>query len=130
MENINISVLGSTGSIGTQTLAVARDYKEISIKAITANSNVSLIEKQAREFKPSLAVMADEEKAKDLRKSFCLISYNCGYRHCQTISWRGRGLPGFSAKRVMTLSFSGSKIESWPYFPSARALLCSPRQNR
>ena len=67
MENINISVLGSTGSIGTQTLAVARDYKEISIKAITANSNVSLIEKQAREFKPSLAVMADEEKAKDLK---------------------------------------------------------------
>lgn len=67
MENINISVLGSTGSIGTQTLSVARDYKEINIKAITANSNVELIEKQAREFKPELAVMADEEKAKDLK---------------------------------------------------------------
>lgn len=67
MENISISILGSTGSIGTQTLSVARDYKEINIEAITANSNVELIEKQAREFKPKLAVMADEEKAKDLK---------------------------------------------------------------
>ena len=49
-----ISVLGSTGSIGTQTLEIAREYKGISIEAISANSNIELLEKQAREFNPKL----------------------------------------------------------------------------
>ena len=61
-----ISVLGSTGSIGTQTLDVARKYN-IKISALTAHSNVKLIEEQIREFKPSLAVMFDEKAACDLK---------------------------------------------------------------
>lgn len=61
-----ISVLGATGSIGTQTLDVARKYN-IKISALTAHSNVKLIEEQIREFKPSLAVMFDEKAASDLK---------------------------------------------------------------
>lgn len=61
-----ISVLGSTGSIGTQTLDVARKYN-IKISALTAHSNVKLIEEQIREFKPSLTVMFDEKAASDLK---------------------------------------------------------------
>ncbi len=61
-----ISVLGSTGSIGTQTLDVARKHN-IKISALTAHSNVKLIEEQIREFKPSLAVMYDEKAASELK---------------------------------------------------------------
>lgn len=63
----NIAILGSTGSIGTQTLAVAREYKGIGVKAITAHSNIKLMEEQIREFKPELAAVTDEEKAKELK---------------------------------------------------------------
>lgn len=67
MNSKLISILGSTGSIGTQTLSIAREYKDIQVKAITANSNIELLEEQAREFKPELVAVADEEKAKDLK---------------------------------------------------------------
>lgn len=63
----NIILLGSTGSIGTQTLEVARKHKFIKISALTAMSNVELIEKQTREFKPKLVCMADEKAAADLK---------------------------------------------------------------
>lgn len=63
----NISILGSTGSIGTQTLEIAREYKGIGVKAITANSNIDLLEQQIREFKPEIAVVMDEDKAKELK---------------------------------------------------------------
>lgn len=59
-------VLGSTGSIGTQTLDVAEKYN-MKICALTAHSNVKLLEEQVRKFKPSLAVMFDETAATDLR---------------------------------------------------------------
>ncbi len=62
-----ISVLGSTGSIGTQTLEIAREYKGISIEAMSANSNIELLEKQAREFNPKLVCVMNEDKAKDLK---------------------------------------------------------------
>ena len=62
-----IAVLGSTGSIGTQTLEIAREYKGIKIEAMSAHSNIDLIEKQAREFKPKMVCLTDEEKAKDLK---------------------------------------------------------------
>lgn len=63
----NIAVLGSTGSIGTQTLEIAREYKGINIRAISANSNIDLLETQAREFKPELVCVIDEERAKTLK---------------------------------------------------------------
>lgn len=62
-----ISILGSTGSIGTQTLEIARANPQIKVCAIAAYSNIDLLEKQAREFKPSLVAVTDEEKAKDLK---------------------------------------------------------------
>lgn len=62
----NLSILGSTGSIGTQTLDVARNLN-IPVSAITASKNVKAVEEQVREFKPKLAVMFNEDAAKDLK---------------------------------------------------------------
>lgn len=62
-----ISVLGSTGSIGTQTLEIARTYPHIKICALSAHSNIKLLEQQAREFLPELVCVTDEKKAKDLK---------------------------------------------------------------
>jgi len=55
----SIALLGSTGSIGRQTLEVARELG-LTVAALTANSSVDLIEQQAREFCPRLAVLYDE----------------------------------------------------------------------
>ena len=62
-----IAILGSTGSIGRQTLDVAREQKDIEVTALCARKSVDLIEAQIREFRPKTAVMWDEEAAKDLR---------------------------------------------------------------
>ena len=62
----NISILGSTGSIGTQTLDVARTLG-IKVSAISANKNIKLLEEQAREFSPEIVAVADESLAKDLK---------------------------------------------------------------
>ncbi|MBQ1545977.1 MAG: 1-deoxy-D-xylulose-5-phosphate reductoisomerase, partial [Clostridia bacterium] len=62
----NLSVLGSTGSIGTQTLDVCRRLG-INVCALTANSNAELLEAQAREFHPQLVVIGSESAAKDLK---------------------------------------------------------------
>ena len=62
----NIAVLGSTGSIGVQTLDVARKHG-IRVCARTANRNTELLEKQAREFRPGLVAVGDEECAKRLK---------------------------------------------------------------
>lgn len=65
----NIAVLGSTGSIGTQTLEIAREQKDIRISALAAGSNIRLLEEQIREFKPDIAAVWEEEKAKELREN-------------------------------------------------------------
>ncbi|ADY56549.1 1-deoxy-D-xylulose 5-phosphate reductoisomerase [Syntrophobotulus glycolicus DSM 8271] len=65
-----ISILGSTGSIGTQTLDVVRKTKDsLHIKALTAGTNFRLMERQAREFQPELVVMMDENAARQLKIS-------------------------------------------------------------
>ena len=64
----NIVVLGSTGSIGTQTLDVVRNYSDrLSVAALAAGTNVDLMEKQIREFKPEYAVMWTEKAAEELK---------------------------------------------------------------
>ena len=63
----NISVLGSTGSIGTQTLDVARKNSDIKVMALSAGTNVELLEKQVREFQPSFVSMADEKTLSELK---------------------------------------------------------------
>lgn len=64
---MDISILGSTGSIGTQTLEIVRDHpEEFTVSAISGNKNAELLETQAREFMPKTVVSADESVAKDL----------------------------------------------------------------
>ena len=63
----NIAILGSTGSIGTQTLAIVREQKDIKVWALAAGKNIDLLERQIREFAPVLAAVWEEEDAKKLR---------------------------------------------------------------
>ena len=62
----NISVLGSTGSVGTQSLDVAEKLG-YNITAITANKNIDLLEKQARKFRPEIVGVYDEKSAQELK---------------------------------------------------------------
>jgi len=62
-----IAILGSTGSIGTQTLEVVRENKDIEVIALAAGSNIALLEQQIREFQPGLAAVWSEELAAQLR---------------------------------------------------------------
>ena len=62
-----IAILGSTGSIGTQTLEVARENGDLEIVSLAAGSNVEKLEEQIREFHPKLAAVWSEESASDLR---------------------------------------------------------------
>ena len=62
----NISILGSTGSIGTQTLEVVRNNKDLKVTALSAGHNIDLLEKQIREFHPIIVCVWDEKKGKDL----------------------------------------------------------------
>lgn len=61
-----IAILGSTGSIGTQTLDVVRANQDIEVLGISAGSNVKMLEEQVREFRPRLAAVWDEKAAEDL----------------------------------------------------------------
>lgn len=93
-----ISVLGSTGSIGTQTLEIAREYKGIQIEAMSAHSNIELLEQQAREFKPKLVCVTDIEKAKAIKIKLAdtdikVVSGSDGLNEAATIG---------SAKTVVT----------------------------
>lgn len=64
----NIAVLGSTGSIGTQTLEVVRQHKDdLNVTALSAGKNIQLLEQQIREFHPNLASVQDEKDAQTLR---------------------------------------------------------------
>ena len=64
---MKISILGSTGSIGTQTLDIVRANKDLDIVALAAGSNIELLEKQIREFRPEIAAVWSEEKAQQLK---------------------------------------------------------------
>ncbi len=63
-----IAILGSTGSIGTQTLEIVREQKDIQVTAMAAGSNIDLLEAQIREFRPALVAVWDEKKAKELKE--------------------------------------------------------------
>ena len=71
-----ISVLGSTGSIGTQTLDVVRKNNDLQVVAVSAGSNVKLLAEQIREFKPLLACVGSEELARELK----LLTGDCDVR--------------------------------------------------
>ena len=62
-----IAILGSTGSIGTQTLEVVENQGDIEVTALAAGSNIRLLEEQIRKFRPKTACVWEEEKAKELK---------------------------------------------------------------
>jgi len=67
----NIAILGSTGSIGTQTLDVVREHPELfHVSVLAANSNDELLEKQLEEFQPELAVLSDEAAYQRLKSRY------------------------------------------------------------
>ena len=76
----NIAILGSTGSIGTQTLDVVREHGDLSVVALAAGNNIKLLEKQIREFHPKMVAVWDEKKAAVLRDSVkdCAVTVVCG----------------------------------------------------
>ena len=63
-----IVILGSTGSIGTQTLDIVSKNEDLQVVGISAGQNISMLEEQIRLFQPRLAAVGDEEKAKELRE--------------------------------------------------------------
>ncbi|UWP61341.1 1-deoxy-D-xylulose-5-phosphate reductoisomerase [Ruminococcus gauvreauii] len=69
-----IAVLGSTGSIGTQTLEVVREHRDIEVVGLSAGRNIKLLESQIREFKPRIAVVMAEKDARDLRVAVADLS--------------------------------------------------------
>lgn len=62
-----IAVLGSTGSIGTQTLDVVREQGDLKVTGLAAGSNIELLEAQIREFHPEIAAVWSQEAARDLQ---------------------------------------------------------------
>ena len=63
MKTKNIAVLGSTGSIGTQTLEVIRNNDDMRVVSLAAGSNITLLQKQIEEFSPKLVCVFDKKKA-------------------------------------------------------------------
>ena len=63
----HVAIIGSTGSIGTQTLEIARWNQDIKICALSAGRNIDLLEKQAREFRPEIVGLWDEKLAEELK---------------------------------------------------------------
>ena len=63
-----IAILGSTGSIGTQTLEIVRENKDIEVVGLAAGNNIKCLEEQIREFRPKIVAVWAEEKAKELRE--------------------------------------------------------------
>ena len=63
----NISILGSTGSIGTQSLDIVSQSPDINVLGLCANNNIKLLEEQARRFLPQIVCVYDENKASELR---------------------------------------------------------------
>ncbi|MCI9373880.1 MAG: 1-deoxy-D-xylulose-5-phosphate reductoisomerase [Lachnospiraceae bacterium] len=61
-----IAILGSTGSIGTQTLEIVRNQPDLQVVSLAAGTNTALMEQQIREFRPRMAAMWSEEAAADL----------------------------------------------------------------
>lgn len=64
---MNIAILGSTGSIGTQTLEIVRENSDLKVSVLALNRNIILAEEQIREFKPQICAVYDEKAAEDLK---------------------------------------------------------------
>lgn len=97
-----IAVLGSTGSIGTSTLRIARHLKEdLEIVAIAAKSNIDLLEAQAKEFSPKLVAVYDPDKARILQKKIPHIPVLAGMDGLKAVA-------SFSGADYAMLAMTGS----------------------
>lgn len=97
-----ISLLGSTGSIGTSTLQVVRHLKEeLEVVALAARSNIELLQKQAEEFRPKLIAVHDVEQARRLQKKLPSIPVLAGMEGLQEVA-------RFSQADFTMLAMSGS----------------------
>ena len=67
---MNIVILGSTGSIGTQTLELLKDHKEYKVLDLSDGENIALLEEQAREWKPKYIRVFNEDKDKIMQERF------------------------------------------------------------
>jgi len=67
LEQKNIAILGSTGSIGTQTIEVVNQIENLSVSVLAANKNVNLLEQQIRQLRPALCAVYDESAYRDLK---------------------------------------------------------------
>ena len=86
-----IAVLGSTGSIGTQTLEIVRQNEDLEVVALAAGSSVEKMEQQIREFSPKLAALWDEKAYKDLKERLA----DRDIRVNEVNSYCGSWLPGW-----------------------------------
>ena len=62
-----IAILGSTGSIGTQTLEIVRENPDLQVVGLAAGANIDLLERQVREFQPGLVSLESEADCRELR---------------------------------------------------------------
>ena len=74
-----IVILGSTGSIGTQTLDVVRSYRDIEVVGLSAHENIGLLEKQIREFHPRIVSVGNESLARELKVRTADLSLRIGW---------------------------------------------------
>ncbi|MCI8995194.1 MAG: 1-deoxy-D-xylulose-5-phosphate reductoisomerase [Lachnospiraceae bacterium] len=74
-----IVILGSTGSIGTQTLDVVRSYKDIEVVGLSAHENITLLEKQIREFRPRIVSVGTESLARELKVRTADLNLRIGW---------------------------------------------------
>ena len=87
----NIVILGSTGSIGTQTLDIVRMNKDLKVSAIAAGSNIKMLQEQIEEFHPKLVCVYNKEKAEELKKlvvdkEIKVVSGMDGLIECATVA--------------------------------------------
>ncbi len=83
-----IAILGSTGSIGTQTLEIVRENPDLQVAGLAAGSNAVLMEKQIREFMPKLAVMWSEAAAGELKVRVADLPSGCCMGWMAFWNWR------------------------------------------
>ncbi len=110
----SITLLGSTGSIGTQTLDIARKYN-IKVNVLTANKNIRLLEKQTREFNPSLVCVFDEKCAKQFKENISDtdIKVVCGIDGlCEAAAFEGSEIVVNSVVGMVGLKPTLSAIEA------------------
>ena len=116
-----IAILGSTGSIGTQTLEVVRENRDIEVTALAAGSNIGLLEAQIRKFHPVLAAVWDEAKSqrtqRECQRSGCEGSIRNGRTH-RSGSTAGCRNPGDSDRRMIGIlptieGIKAGRISHW-----------------